>query len=102
MKKTEIVLIVLVAVIIGVIMSLTFNASTYITFADSEKQMGKEFTVIGSLNKEKDIIGMYISGHPLDNHKTDIDFFSNASENSNVAELQTIVIANDINLFVLL
>jgi cytochrome c-type biogenesis protein CcmE len=55
MKKTEIVLIVLVAVIIGVIMSLTFNASTYITFADSEKQMGKEFTVIGSLNKEKDI-----------------------------------------------
>jgi cytochrome c-type biogenesis protein CcmE len=49
MKKTEIVLIVLVAVIIGVIMSLTFNASTYITFADSEKQMGKEFTVIGSL-----------------------------------------------------
>ena len=56
MKKTEIVLIVLVAVIIGVIMSLTFNASTYITFADSEKQMGKEFTVIGSLNKEKDIL----------------------------------------------
>jgi cytochrome c-type biogenesis protein CcmE len=55
MKKTEIVLIVLVAVIIGVIMSLTFNASTYITFADSEKQMGKEFTVLGSLNKEKDI-----------------------------------------------
>ena len=55
MKKTEIVLIVLVALIIGVNMSLTFNASTYITFTDSEKQMGKEFTVIGSLNKEKDI-----------------------------------------------
>ena len=56
MKKTEIVLILLVAVIIGVIMSLTFNASTYITFADAEKQMGKEFTVIGELNKEKDIL----------------------------------------------
>jgi cytochrome c-type biogenesis protein CcmE len=55
MKKTEIVLILLVAVIIGVIMSLTFNASTYITFADAEKQMGKEFTVIGELNKEKEI-----------------------------------------------
>ena len=55
MKKTEIVLILLVAVIIGVIMSLTFNASTYITFADAEKQIGKEFTVIGKLNKEKEI-----------------------------------------------
>lgn len=55
MKKTEIVLIILVAVIIGVIMSLTFNASTYITFADAEKRMGKEFTVIGELNKEKEI-----------------------------------------------
>ncbi len=29
------------------------------------------------LNKEKEIIGMYISGHPLDNHKNDIDFFCN-------------------------
>ena len=55
MKKTEIVIILLVAVIIGVTMSLTINASTYITFADAEKQMGKEFTVIGELNKEKDI-----------------------------------------------
>lgn len=53
MKKTEIVLIIIVAVIIGIIMSLTFNASTYITFADAEKRMGKEFTVIGELNKEK-------------------------------------------------
>ena len=56
MKKTEIVLILLVAVIIGVIMSLTFNASTYITFAEAEKQMGKEFTIIGELNKEKEIL----------------------------------------------
>jgi len=56
MKKTEIVLIILVAIIIGVIMSLTFNASTYITFADAEKRMGKEFTVIGELNKKKEIL----------------------------------------------
>ncbi|MDG1850304.1 MAG: cytochrome c maturation protein CcmE [Flavobacteriales bacterium] len=55
MKKTEIILILLVAVIIGVIVSLTYNASTYITFTDAEKQMGKEFTVIGELNKDKEI-----------------------------------------------
>tara|TARA_B110000967_G_C18781630_1_gene508550 strand:- start:216 stop:620 length:405 start_codon:yes stop_codon:yes gene_type:complete len=56
MKKTEIILILLVALIIGVIMSLTFNASTYITFADAEKQMGKEFTVIGELTKKSEIL----------------------------------------------
>ncbi|MAZ30905.1 MAG: cytochrome C biogenesis protein [Flavobacteriales bacterium] len=56
MKKTEIVLILLVAVIIGIILSLTFNASTYVTFIEAEKFMGEEFTVIGELNKEKEII----------------------------------------------
>lgn len=56
MKKTEIVLIILVAVIIGIILSLTFNASTYITFIEAEKFMGEEFTVIGELNKEKEIV----------------------------------------------
>jgi len=55
MKKTEIVLIFLVAVIIGVILSLTYNASTYITFTDAEKRMGREYTVIGELIKEKEI-----------------------------------------------
>ena len=55
MKKTEIVFIFLIAVIIGVIVSLTYNASTYITFTDAEKNMGKEYTVIGELNKEKKI-----------------------------------------------
>jgi cytochrome c-type biogenesis protein CcmE len=55
MKKTEIVFIFLIAVIIGVIVSLTYNASTYITFTDAEKNMGKEYTVIGELNKEKEI-----------------------------------------------
>tara|TARA_B100001093_G_C26768879_1_gene989145 strand:- start:789 stop:1187 length:399 start_codon:yes stop_codon:yes gene_type:complete len=56
MKKAEIVLILLVSVIIGIIISLTYNASTYITFVESEKFMGEEFTVIGELNKEKEII----------------------------------------------
>ncbi len=55
MKKTEIILIFLVAIIIGVIISLTYNASTYITFEDAEKNMGKQYTVIGELNKEKQI-----------------------------------------------
>ncbi|MCB9263112.1 MAG: DNA polymerase III subunit alpha [Flavobacteriales bacterium] len=29
------------------------------------------------LNREKEVIGMYISGHPLDAHKTDIEIFCN-------------------------
>ena len=79
MKKTEIVLIILIAVIIGVILSLTYNASTYITFADAEKNMGFEYTVIGELNKEKeirfDIIHSIMSSfclcHPLIKHLYD-------------------------------
>ena len=58
MKKTEIILILLVAVIIGVILSLTYNASTYITFTDAEKRIGKEYTVIGELIKEKGSISL--------------------------------------------
>ena len=41
--------------IMGVILSLTYNASTYITFTDAEKRIGKEYTVIGELIKEKEI-----------------------------------------------
>ena len=55
MKKTEIILILVVAIIIGIILSHTLSASIYITFTDAEKRMGREYTVIGELIKEKEI-----------------------------------------------
>jgi cytochrome c-type biogenesis protein CcmE len=56
MKNIHIALIVIIAVLIGIIVSTLGDASTYVSFDTAEKQMGKKFTVIGSLVKEKEII----------------------------------------------
>ena len=56
MKKTHIVLIFLIALSVGAIIATISNASTYVTFQEAEKNMGKEFTVIGELVKDKEIL----------------------------------------------
>lgn len=35
----------------------------------------KEWSLLQKLNKEKEVVGIYISGHPLDDFRTDIDSF---------------------------
>lgn len=52
MKKTEVILIIVVAVAIGIILSYTANASTYGNFTEAFNNEGKTFTVTGELNKE--------------------------------------------------
>lgn len=56
MKKTHIIGIIVIAVAIGAIISMVADAATYADFALAEKAPGKEFQVVGQLNKEKDII----------------------------------------------
>ena len=56
MKNSEITLTVVIMICIGIILSLTFNARTYVTFSTAEKNFGKQFTVIGELNLDKEII----------------------------------------------
>lgn len=55
MKKTHIIAIVLIAVAIGAIISTVSNAATYADFATAKAFPGKEFQVVGQLNKEKTI-----------------------------------------------
>lgn len=38
-----------------------------------------KWSTIQKLNKEKEVVGIYISGHPLDDYKIDIDSFCNGS-----------------------
>jgi len=38
----------------------------------------EEWNIMERLSKEKEAIGMYISGHPLDDYKTEMDHFCNA------------------------
>jgi len=56
MKKSHIVLLVLVAAAVGVIVSMFGDFSTYETFASISKQPGKSFHVIGYLQKDKGMI----------------------------------------------
>lgn len=56
MKKSHIIGIVLIAVAIGAIFASLGDASTYASFSLAEKNEGKEFHVVGKLNKEKEMI----------------------------------------------
>lgn len=55
MKKTHIVLIIVIVVAIGVILSLISDSSTYSDFDTAKQSPGKEFHVIGKLNIKKPI-----------------------------------------------
>ena len=50
MKKTNIILLVVIAVSIGVIVTLVGDFSTYETFATAREKEGKEYHVIGVLD----------------------------------------------------
>ena len=55
MKKTHIVLLVLIVVALSVLVSVFGDFSTYETFASAAKQPGKTYYVIGMLQKDKDM-----------------------------------------------
>ena len=67
MKKSHIVLLVLVAITVGVIVSMFGDFSTYETFASAGKQPGKAYHVIGFLQKDK---GMEYNPQVDPNHFT--------------------------------
>lgn len=50
MKKTSIVLLVVIAVAIGVIVTMVGDFSTYETFATARQKEGKEYHIIGKLD----------------------------------------------------
>lgn len=56
MKKTHIIAILLIAVAMGAIFTSLGDASTYADFTLAEKHEGKEFHVVGKLNKEKEML----------------------------------------------
>ena len=56
MKKTHIVLIVLIVVAIGAIIGTVSDSSTYVGFAEASENPGKEYHVVGKLNKEKEMV----------------------------------------------
>ncbi len=55
MKKTHIIGIIVIAIAIGAIISMVADAATYADFAKAQAYPGKEFQVVGQLNKDKAI-----------------------------------------------
>ena len=55
MKKTHIVLLILVVASLSVIVSVFGSFSTYETFASASKEPGKKYYVIGYLQKDKEM-----------------------------------------------
>ncbi|HTM65414.1 MAG TPA: cytochrome c maturation protein CcmE [Flavipsychrobacter sp.] len=53
MKKTHIVILVLVAAAVCIIVSMFGDFSTYETFGSASKEPGKQYHVIGYLEKDK-------------------------------------------------
>ncbi len=56
MKRTHILLLVLMVAAIGVVLSLSMNTSTYSGFAEASKHKGREFHVMGTLSPGKPIV----------------------------------------------
>ena len=55
MKKTHLLVIIIIAISVGVIISTLQDSSTYATFTETYANPGVEYHIIGSLNKEKEM-----------------------------------------------
>lgn len=53
MKKSNIILLILIAVSIGAVIATISDSSTYVSFEKAEKSPGKVYTVIGQLDRDK-------------------------------------------------
>lgn len=52
-----------------------FGETSEIQFSEPEIPPAKKWGIMEELSKEKELVGIYISGHPLDDFKTEIEFF---------------------------
>ena len=56
MKTIHIILILVVVIAIAVVVTTFSDSSTYVSFAQASEKPGKEFHVIGTLNRDKAIL----------------------------------------------
>lgn len=55
MKVIHIIILLIIVVVIGVIISTVINTGTYADFATARKYPGREFNIIGKLDKSRKI-----------------------------------------------
>ncbi len=67
-----------------------FGEASEIQFDEPIIPECEDWSIMEKLQKEKEMIGIYISGHPLDDYKTEMKYFCNASLDAlkNINELE--------------
>jgi DNA polymerase-3 subunit alpha len=67
-----------------------FGEASEIQFDEPVIPECEDWSIMEKLQKEKEMIGIYISGHPLDDYKTEMKYFCNASLDAlkNINELE--------------
>ncbi|MDD3876867.1 MAG: cytochrome c maturation protein CcmE [Bacteroidales bacterium] len=80
MKKTHIVLIILLVVALAIIISTLSDVSSYAGFKEASKTPGKQFNIIGKLNLEKPIEQKIVDG----GQQLSFFMFDNKNEESQV------------------
>jgi DNA polymerase-3 subunit alpha len=67
-----------------------FGEASEVQFEEPDIPPCEPWNVMEKLSKEKEMIGIYISGHPLDDFKTEIQYFCNARVDSlqNISQLE--------------
>jgi len=56
-----------------------FGEASAVQFEEPKIPICEPWNIMEKLSKEKEAIGMYISGHPLDDYKTELKFFCNSN-----------------------
>lgn len=56
MKKSHIIIIVAIAVCMGFVLSSLFEASSYANFAEAFENDGREYHVVGTLDKDHEVM----------------------------------------------
>ncbi|WP_111708823.1 DNA polymerase III subunit alpha [Lutibacter citreus] len=56
-----------------------FGETSEVQFPEPEVPIAEKWGMMEELTKEKELVGIYISGHPLDDFKNEIKYFCNSS-----------------------
>jgi cytochrome c-type biogenesis protein CcmE len=103
MKKTHIILLITLAVAIGVIISTISDSSTYASFSEAMNNPGKEYHVVGVLNRDKDMEydpqknANLFSFYMLDNEGKELKVLFNGTKPQDFERSEQIVITGKYN-----
>lgn len=78
-------------------MSLFGGENAQTTLPEPEIPIAEEWNIMEKLSKEKEVIGIYISGHPLDDYKFEIRFYCNAKI-ENIKEINEKILNKDLTI----